>query len=73
MDLALQPGFFQPNKNLRAGFNPCCNGFSVATNRAALVSDTTPAVSILVVMDLALQPIEPGDLQTAVTGFQSLL
>jgi alanine racemase len=38
-------------------YNPCCNGFNVATVRNAFILEEN-SVSILVVMDLTLQPLE---------------
>ncbi len=55
------------------GFNPCCNGFSVATCCIIYSGALMRRVSILVVMDLALQPelVTRGYLSARL--FQSLL
>ncbi len=55
MDLALQPPLRLTVTKNRHCFNPCCNGFSVATTQKEISSMWVYEVSILVVMDLALQ------------------
>ncbi len=55
MDLALQPAIAATAPSYMICFNPCCNGFSVATATQYGVLVIEGNVSILVVMDLALQ------------------
>ncbi len=60
MDLALQHTRGTRSTVSTGRFNPCCNGFSVATLPYRTLPYRTMPVSILVVMDLALQPCIAG-------------
>ncbi len=58
MDLALQRRLIYTKATDLESFNPCCNGFSVATYTPEIAALEARLVSILVVMDLALQRTE---------------
>ncbi len=68
MDLLLQLGFSLVGAERLASFNPCFNGPSTSTVENE-IAEMRKWVSILVLMDLLLQPVSPDPLSGCRVSF----
>jgi len=73
MDFLFQAAFQAEKVYAAAGFNPCCDGFPISSDRFRTLRHLTDCVSILVVMDFLFQVWCPKYRRKVLVGFQSLL